>query len=391
MIEVQLTQRASKLARKGRQWFFGDDLARAGAADGALVRVVSDQGRDLGLGFHAARSKIRLRLCGAWPGPEVPAADEFFRRRIADAIAERGALRGPRRGVRLVHGESDGLPGLVVDEYADCLVLQATTAAIESSFSSIVPALLELTSATTVVARNDVAVRRLEGLPLEVRLLHGRRREEVEIEENGVVHAVRPFDGQKTGFYLDQRPARARIAQLAVGRSVLDLFAYQGACSLAALAGGARSALAIDQSSDALARAQRGAERNGLQGLTTREGNAFDAARALRAEGATFDVVVLDPPAFAKSRSEVRGAERGYRDLNQKALRLLAPAGTLVTCTCSHHVSRERFEDLLRQSAAELPFRVFLRERLGAGPDHPAWTSLPESEYLKVCVLQRSV
>ena len=176
---------------------------------------------------------------------------------------------------------------------------------------------------------------------------------------------------------------------MAKGREVLDLFCYQGGFSLCALAGGARSALAIDQSEEALKAASAGAARQGLSGLTTEHGNVFDLLRSLREAERKFDLVVLDPPAFAKSRRELDGALRGYRDLNRLALRLLPPHGILVTCSCSHHMTLPMFEDLLRQAVAGLPFRVALMQRLGAGADHPAWLSLPEAEYLKVLVLQR--
>ena len=296
---------------------------------------------------------------------------------------------GLKSGVRLVHGEADGVPGLVVDAYGTSLVLQATAAVVDRSLDAVVPVLVERTGAQMVLARHDLAVRRLEGLPEEVTLLHGRRIEEVEIEEHGVVHRVRPFTGQKTGFYLDQRPARRIAQQLAAGRRVLDLFAYQGGFGLAALAGGAVSALAVDQSAVALGLAEEAARRNGLEGLEVLRGNAFRVLRRLRDERRDFDLVVLDPPAFAKSRREVSGARRGYRDLNRMALRLLAPGGSLITSSCSHHLMPPMFEEILRQSAAGLPFRTVLRQRIMAGPDHPVWISLPESEYLKVLVLER--
>jgi 23S rRNA (cytosine1962-C5)-methyltransferase len=389
MSVVSLTPRASKLARKRHPWFFADDLAQVDAVDGDLVCVLDADGRELGLGFFAERSRLRLRLCGVRPEQLADAA-AFFRARLQNAIERRASLRAPRAGLRLVHGEADGIPGLVIDQYADCLVLQATTSAVERHLDCIVPVLVERLEPRMVLARHDLAVRKLEGLPQEVRLLHGRRIEAVEIEEHGVRHEVAPFAGHKTGFYLDQRPARARVQALASGARVLDLFAYQGAFALAALAGGARSALAIDQSAASLERAQAAAQRNGWAGLETRRANAFDALRDMRDAGAQFDLVIVDPPAFAKSRREREGAGRGYRDLNRHALRLLAPDGWLLTCSCSHHVSQPMFEEVLRQAAAELPFRALLRERLMAGADHPVWIGLPESEYLKVVLLQRA-
>ena len=385
---LQLTARASGFARRGQPWFYRDDLAAGTAEPPRLVRCLDEHGRDLGLGITAA-SKLALRRCGPWPGDGVPDREAFFGARLAAALEARAASLGPDQGARLVHGEADWLPGLVVDRYADVVVLQVTSAFVEASLDAIVPALVDRLGASAVVARNDVPTRRREGLPATVELLHGRRIEEVEIVEGDVRHTVRPFAGHKTGFYLDQRPARALVRSLAKGKRCLDLFSYQGGFSLHALRGGATQAVAVDQSEPALALAARDAERNGLSGLEVRCGDAFDVVRAMREAGERFDLVVLDPPAFAKSRRELPGAERGYRDLNRQALRLLAPHGQLVTCTCSHHVGLARFEELVRQASAGLPFRVALRERLGAGEDHPALVTHPESEYLKVLRLQR--
>jgi 23S rRNA (cytosine1962-C5)-methyltransferase len=265
-------------------------------------------------------------------------------------------------------------------------VLQVTAPFVEQSLDAIVPFLVQRLEAESVLARNDVSVRKLEDLPHEVRLLHGKRITEVVIAEGGVQHRVRPWTGHKTGFYLDQSPARAAVQAIARDRSVLDLFAYQGAFALSALRGGARSALCVDQSGQALELAASAAVENGLPGLSTQQANVFEFLRAERQEGARFDLVVLDPPAFAKNKRELEGALRGYR----VALRLLPPGGHLITCSCSHHVTLPMFEDVVRQAGAGLPFRVLLRQRLGAGPDHPVWHALPESEYLKVLWLERA-
>lgn len=383
---VTLTPNASKLARKGHSWFFADDLQAGSSEHGTLVRAETSDRRDLGIGFYAKGTRLVLRLSGQRAPMSAP---EFFTATLGAAIARREHLRTPSAGLRLVHGDADGLPGLVVDQYADVVVLQATSACVERHLDLIVPFLVERLAPRMVLARNDVAARRFEGLPEEVRMLHGDRVEEVEIEEAGVVHTVLPWSGHKTGFYLDQRPARARVKELAGGRSVLDVFAYQGGFALAALSGGASSALAIDQSEASLGLAMRAAERNRLTGLATAQANAFTALRDLRREGRMFDLVIVDPPAFAKSKSEREGGARGYRDLNHVALRLLSEGGFLVTCSCSHHVDLPLFETLLRQAASDLPFKVVLRDRLGAGQDHPVWITLPESEYLKVLVVQR--
>jgi 23S rRNA (cytosine1962-C5)-methyltransferase len=386
--DLQLHERAAGFARRGQVWFYADDVAVGDVLPPRLVRVRDELGRDLGLGLTGP-GRLALRRAGPWRGEGVPDREAFFATRLQAAIAARASWLGPQDGVRLVHGEGDLLPGLVVDRYGPVLVLQVTSAAVEAMLDAIVPFLVERLGAEAVIARNDVAARKHEGLPLEVRLLHGRRLESVPIVEHDVRHVVRPFTGHKTGFYLDQRPARALVRSLAKGCAVLDLFCYQGAFSLAALVGGAASALAVDESEPALALAREAATANGLAGLTTHAGNVFDFLRAQRDAKGEYGLIVLDPPAFAKSRREVEGAERGYRDLNRQALRLLAPNGYLVTCTCSHHVSWPRFEEVVRQAAAGLPFRVVLRQRLGAGPDHPVAITHPESEYLKVLLLQR--
>ena len=390
---VRLSAKASGFARRGRPWLFRDDIVAGSPMPARLVRVLDENDRDLGLGITGG-SKLALRMCGPWPCGEatvgdVPSREAFFQARLDAAIGARAGRLGPEDGVRLVHAESDWLPGLVVDRYGDVLVLQVTSAFAQDSLDAIVPFLADRLGAASVVARNDVPTRKREGLPRDVEVLHGVRKLESSIVEGGVTHTVRPLTGHKTGFYLDQQPARALVQSLAKGRRILDLFCYQGAFSLHGLRGGAVSALAVDQSEEALAQAQRDAEANDLAGLQTREGNVFDVVRQLRDKNEQFDLIVLDPPAFAKSRRELPGAERGYRDLNRAALRLLAPNGFLVTCTCSHHVDGARLEELVRQASAGLPFRVALRQRLGAGHDHPALITHPESEYLKVVLVQR--
>lgn len=387
---VRLTEKASQLAAKGHPWFYRDDLQDSvESRHGSLVRVASDQGHNLGLAFCSARSRLALRRCGAWDGDSVPSLEEFFGARLTTAWAQRAQFTEEPRGVRLVNGDADWLPGLVVDQYGSCLVVQSSTATVEQSLSHIVPWLKERTSAESILARNDIAVRRREGLPEEVRLLDGRRMETSEIQENGIRHRVQVYSGQKTGFFLDQRPARKWVAEHAAGRRTLDLFCYQGGFSLAALRGGASEAIAVDQSSAALEELAEAAKANGLPLPSTECADVFDWVRSARKREERFDLIVLDPPAFAKSRQERDGALRGYRDLNRYAMRMLAPGGYLVTCSCSHHVTASLFEGVLRQAAAELTFPVLMRGRIAAGADHPVWVSLPETEYLKVVVLQR--
>ncbi|MBZ0151263.1 MAG: class I SAM-dependent methyltransferase, partial [Planctomycetes bacterium] len=243
----QLTPRASGFARRGQPWFYADDVAKGAVSPPRLVRVHDADGRDLGLGC-TGMGKLVLRLSGPWPGHDVPDRETFFQTRLRAAIDARAGRLGPDDGVRLVHGEGDWLPGLVVDRYGPVLVLQATSMVVEQALDAIVPFLAKALGAECVLARHDVAARKHDGLLPEVRLLHGKRLEAATFVEHGLRHTVHPFTGHKTGFYLDQRPARALVRELAKGRSVLDLFCYQGGFALNALAGGASRADAVDQS-----------------------------------------------------------------------------------------------------------------------------------------------
>lgn len=391
---IELRKRAARLARRGHPWLYRDDLRNGELEDprfdpGMLVRIRDDEGHDLGLGVASTRSKIALRLCGPWDAEEVPSPEEFLRHRIHRASELRSLQSEPLAGCRLVHGESDLLPGLVIDRYADVYVIQATTAWMDAHSPLIAQVLQDLFEVRCVLARNDVGVRKFERLGEEIVLLAGEAVERVTIEEGGIQHTVRPYAGQKTGMYLDQRPARQRVRELAQGAKVLDLCCYQGGFSVSALAGGAESVTAVDQSETALELATEICQLNGHSALETIQGNVFDVVRDLRVENRQFDLIILDPPAFCKSRREVQGGIRGYRDLNRAALRLLAPGGRLVTCSCSHHLKPEMFDDTLRQSALDLPYRVIVEERLGAGDDHPVSLRFPESEYLKVRILRR--
>ena len=391
---IDLQKRAARLARRGHPWLYRDDLRDGELSDprfdtGTIVRLWDEEGHDLGLAIASTRSKIAIRLCGSWVGEEVPDPEAFLRHRIQRAADLRPKIQNAKEGCRLVHGEADLLPGLVVDKYADVMVMQATTAWMEAHSELVANLLMELFEPRSVLARNDVGVRKFERLPEEVVLLAGESVDRVTIDEGGVKHLVRPYAGQKTGMYLDQSPARARVQELAQGARVLDLCCYQGGFSVSALVGGAKAVTAVDQSATALELAVETSELNGFDGLETIQGNVFDVVRELRSENLQFDLIILDPPAFCKSRREVQGGIRGYRDLNRAALRLLAPGGRLITCSCSHHLKSDMFEDTLRQSALDLPFRVIVEDRLGAGDDHPVLLRFPESEYLKVRVLRR--
>ena len=394
MLVIDLEKNASRLARRGHPWLYKDDLRDSDLADeslgqGLIVRVRDNDGRDLGIACASTRSKIALRLCGSWPGDEVPTIEQFLSERIERAIEMRKDLIEDNSGQRLVHGEADQIPGLVVDRYSDVLVVQATTILIDRSLPIVADILHRIFKPRMILARNDLSTRKHERLPEEVVLLKGESVERVTIEEHGVTHIVRPYAGHKTGMYLDQRPARKLVQNFSGGARVLDLFSYQGGFSMAALSGGASSVTMVDQSKTALEVAVETAKLNGFDEPKVIQGNVFDLIRDLRSADDQFDLVILDPPAFCKSRREVQGGIRGYRDLNRGAIRLLAPGGRLITCSCSHHLKPEMFEDTIKQSSLDLPFRVILEERLGSGEDHPVLIRLPETEYLKVRTVRR--
>jgi 23S rRNA (cytosine1962-C5)-methyltransferase len=394
VLVIDLEKNASRLARRGHPWLYKDDLRESDLVDeslgqGRIVRVRDNDGRDLGIACASTRSKIALRLCGSWPGEEVPTIEQFLTERIERAIEMRKDRIEESSGQRLVHGEADQIPGLVIDRYADVLVVQATTILIDRSLPIVAKILERIFQPRMILARNDLSIRKFERLPEEVVMLAGEPVERVIIEEDGIQHIVRPYAGHKTGMYLDQQPARKRVKELAAGARVLDLFSYQGGFSMAALGGGATSVQMVDQSETALELAKETALLNHFDAPEMIKGNVFDVIRDLRDQQQYYDLVVLDPPAFCKSRREVEGGIRGYRDLNRGALRLLAPGGRLITCSCSHHLKADVFEDTIRQAALDLPFRVFVEQRLGSGLDHPALLRLPETEYLKVRILRR--
>ncbi|MFO0277581.1 MAG: class I SAM-dependent rRNA methyltransferase [Planctomycetota bacterium] len=387
--ELRLTPRASGFARRGQPWFYADDVLAGAPLPPRLVRVRDEDGRDLGLGITGP-SKLALRLCGPWPGDDVPDRATFFAARLAAAIDARAGSLGPEDGVRLVHGEGDLLPGLVVDRYGPLLVLQVTSAWVETALDAIVPCLVDRLGADSVVARNDVPARRREGLPEEVRLLHGRRLDQVAFREHGVAHDVRPFTGHKTGFYLDQRDNRALLRDLAEGREVLDCFCYSGGFAVNALAAGAAHVTAIDSSGEAIAAARRHIRMNALSEARVDliEGDVFQQLRRFRDQGRRFDIIVLDPPKFAPTAAHVERAARAYKDINLWALRLLRPGGLLFTFSCSGGVPRELFQKIVAGAAVDAQADARILHHMGAAADHPVALAFPEGDYLKGLLCQ---
>jgi 23S rRNA (cytosine1962-C5)-methyltransferase len=328
-------------------------------------------------------SEIRLRLLER-TDRAVDAA--WWRERLTLSAARREGIDAS--AYRLVHGEADGLPSLVVDRYDRWLVAQVLSAGMETLREPIVTALEELFRPEGVLLRNDAPVRRREGLDEQVVLARGTVPRQIEVREAGARYLAAPWDGQKTGAFLDQRPNRVLAGELATsGGRALDCFAYHGSFAIH-LARRSRTVLALDLSHDALARGAANAELNGLENIEWREGDAFETLRAFARARERFDTIVLDPPAFAKSRSTVSSALRGYHEINLRAMRCLAPGGTLLTASCSFHVRLPEFLAMLAEAAADSGRRLFLRHILGQDVDHPEVLTIPETSYLKGAVLQ---
>jgi 23S rRNA (cytosine1962-C5)-methyltransferase len=368
----------------GHPWIFRSDVVRRPDRAAGAVAVESHRGQPLGWALWSPRSEIALRHLD---GPDGRAPDgEWWRERIARAALRRAGLGAVSNAFRLVHGESDGCPSLICDRYGDYLVVQLLSAGLEDSRGEIVAALREEFSPAGILARNDAPVRSKEGLPQQVELLHGDVPREVEVREGAVRYIAAPWEGQKTGAFLDQRENRELIGSLARGRA-LDCFSYHGSFALH-LARNANHVLAVDASAAALARARVNAELNGLDNFETLGADVFQFLRSAESAGERYDTIVLDPPAFAKSRSAVAGAFRGYREINLRAMRLLAPGGLLFTASCSFHLSREMFFEMLREAAADSGRQLALRAVTGQARDHPEILTIPESSYLKGALLE---
>ncbi|MGH7664650.1 MAG: class I SAM-dependent rRNA methyltransferase [Gemmatimonadaceae bacterium] len=372
----------------GHPWIYRSDIARRPASDAGAVRVVGTGGRPLGWALWSPASQISLRLLDRDSSRAIDAG--WWRSRIAASLERRAELRERGRDMatayRLVHGEGDGCPSLICDRYDRWLIVQMMSAGLERFRSEIVAALRDLTGAEGILARNDAPPRAKENLPLEVALLDGIVPDEIEVVEGRIRYAVAPWTGQKTGAFLDQRENRLMIGEVARGEA-LDCFGYHGSFALH-MAGRARRVTSIDSSAPALARARENAERNGITNISFIEANAFEFLRARNDDGTRFDTVVLDPPAFAKSRASVRSALRGYKEINLRAMRILAPRGLMFTASCSHHVTRPLFLEMLQDAAADSGRTIMLRRLTGQPPDHPELLTVPETSYLKGALLQ---
>mgnify|MGYP001036693975 FL=1 len=396
MNDVVLKPGKEKSLLRRHPWVYATAVAQAVGRPqaGDTVRVVDGRGNFLAWGAYSPDSQIRVRC---WTLREDEPVDAgWMAARVADAVARRAALAGRTDAVRLVFGEADALPGFVADRYAGQLVVQFLAAGVERWRDALVDALVAATGCTNVYERSDAAAREREGLAPRTGVLRGAEPPaEVEIVEDGVRYGVDVVHGHKTGFYLDQRESRRRVAELAAlagpGATVLNCFSYTGGFSLAAMRAGAVSAVSVDSSADALAMAARNAARNGLPeaAFECRVSKVAEAQKALAAEGRMFDIVVLDPPKFAPSVHHVDKAARAYKDVNLKGMKLVKPGGYLLTFSCSGAISVDLFQKIVAGAAVDARQDFVLLERLAAGIDHPMRMTHPEGEYLKGLLLQR--
>lgn len=382
---VVVSRKGEARVLRGHPWIFRSDLTRErDVPPASLVRVMGPQGRLLGLGLYSSASEIRVRLVQRGSEDLPPG---WLKARLEAALRWREEVAAGAGCYRLVHGEGDGLPGLVVDRYGDYLCVQLLSQPMDARREEIASALVELIQPRGILGRNDPRVRVLEGLTQEVVPLFGEVPERVTVEEEGRTLEVDLWKGQKTGLFLDQRENHLAARRYARGRA-LDAFSYDGGFALS-IAPQCEEVLAVDLSDEAVARIAANAARNNLANVTAVNRNVFDLLRELSDSGQRFDTVVLDPPAFAKSRDAVEKAERGYKEINLRALKLLKPGGFLVTCSCSQHIHAEQFEAILAAAAADAGATCVVVERRGAGRDHPAVLGVPETSYLKCLVLRR--
>jgi 23S rRNA (cytosine1962-C5)-methyltransferase len=374
--------------RTGHPWVYAGHISEmvGSAQAGDVVDVYSSTKQFCGRGFYNPHSKIRVRLLTS---REEPIDDEFFRRRLDPAVRLRERLGLRSNAYRLIYGESDLLPGLIVDQYHDVLVMQTLSYGFDCRKGILADLLAEQRDLRALYLRNDAKSRALEGLSSERMCLRGEMAGPVEIVEGEARFLVDVAEGQKTGWFCDQRDNRMAVARLAKGLDVLEVFCHTGAFGIHAALEGAKSVEGIDVSEAALRLARHHADANRVEDICRyRRADAFDELRALERAGRRYGMVILDPPAFARSRHAVRHALAGYRELNVQALKVLMPEGFLVTCSCSHYVSEEEFGGMVQAAGRDAHRQLRVIEQRSQGPDHPVLAAMPESRYLKCFVVQ---
>jgi 23S rRNA (cytosine1962-C5)-methyltransferase len=380
--QVTITRRGAERAREGHLWIYRSDVRDTGRARGGeVVRVRDERGRHAGQAFYSDRSEIALRLLST---QNADIDREWWRTRLRASAARRKGLEREADAFRLVYSEGDLLPSLIMDRYSDVLVLQTLSQGTEALKETLVELLVEEFAPRSVVERNDVRVRALEGLPVQAGVLYGEEPGELEVTQHGVRFRVAPLGGQKTGAFLDQRENHLAARQYARGRA-LDCFTFNGGFALS-VARACESVVGLEVSAEAVAAARRNADLNGASNVEFREANVFDALHEMESAGERFQTIILDPPAFAKNRASVAAAARGYKEINLRALKMLEPGGHLITCTCSYHMTEPLFLEVLAEAARDARRRVQIVERRTQAGDHPILLGVPETFYLKCIV-----
>jgi 23S rRNA (cytosine1962-C5)-methyltransferase len=378
---VVISPRGVDRLRSGHPWVYRSDVRSANAEPGAVVRVTDERGRFHGRAFYSDKSQIAIRLLTR---EDVPIDRAFFTERIRSAGAYRKLVVENTDAFRLVYGESDLLPSFVVDRYADYFVIQTLAQSTERLKPLLVEILVELFSPKGVLERNDPRVRLLEGLEQRVSVLHGEIPNEILAQENGIVFAYDLRKGQKTGSFLDQRENHWAARRYASGE-VLDCFSYNGGFALT-VAGACEHVEATDMAPAAIEAGRRNQKLNSISNVTFREGNSFDILKEYDEADRKFEMVILDPPAFAKTRDNVEAAERGYKEINLRALKLLQPGGFLVTCSCSYHIPEALFLQIVADAAVDAKRTVAVVERRTQSRDHPILLTVPETLYIKCMI-----
>ncbi|HBF36902.1 MAG TPA: rRNA large subunit methyltransferase I [Firmicutes bacterium] len=388
MNQVILKAGKEKRIKAGHLWVYQGEIGiiGIGVKSGDVVETLDNRGRFLGLGYYNKASQIAVRLLTT---NRETIDENFFRSRLQQVIEYRRRIKPEATSFRLVFGEADLLPGLIVDKFEDYLVVQFLTMGMEVNREVIIQLLAELCQPKGIIERSDLHVRHLEDLPERTGCIYGECPPSVEIRDNGLKFRVDLLEGQKTGYFLDQSSNRAILAKYAKGKRVLDCFCHVGSFAIHAASYGASSVLGVDISEDAVNMAIENATLNGLDNVCNfKVANVFDFLRDEVGRKAEYDLIILDPPAFTKSKQALEGAMRGYKEINLRALKLLKPGGILVTCSCSHHLTPDLFWEIMIAAAADNKKRLHLLERRTQGLDHPVLVGVPETEYLKCFVFE---
>ena len=386
METVKVNKRAANRVRHGHLWIYRSDVIAVDVDGGSIVSVVDESGNFVGQAFYSDKSEIALRFLAL---TKETIDDGWWHNKIRQCC-ERRNIPSDTNAYRVVYSEGDLLPSLIVDRYADVIVLQTLSQGTDRIKSTLLDILIDQFQPRAVIERNDARVRQLEGLPLTSGTIYGTTPDQFEILQHGLRFLVSPAGGQKTGSFLDQRENRLAArdaARVSAGLRALDCFTFNGGFALH-LAGVCKEVIAIDISDQAIEAAKQNAELNHIQNVKFQVANVFDALRDLEVRGERYDTIVLDPPAFAKNRASLKAAIRGYKEINLRALKLLNQGGVLITCTCSYHVSEDLFVEILADAALDARRRLQIREKRMQASDHPVLLGVPETYYLK-CVIAR--